>query len=85
MIVDKNPVLCEVCGRSVDEYDKSWPCKKNHEWRRWIKDTSSEKFKKYKIKHDISFEQAVRRRLEKLNKKPPEIYTNRIPPNRKKI
>jgi len=78
MVEDKKPDICEICGRPVDEYDPSWPCKKNHEWRRWIKDTKSEKFKQYKIKHDKAYSQAVRRRLDKLNKKPPIEYTSRI-------
>jgi len=77
MLDIQNTDLCEICGRPKDEYNKNWPCKKNHDWRGWIKDTKSEKFKKYQIKHLKAYEQAIRRRLEKLNKKPPIEYTSR--------
>lgn len=71
-------ILCEVCGRSVKEYDISWSCKKNHDWRaKWRKDKESKKYKKYLKKRKISQSAAQRKRLEKLNKKPPKEYVNR--------
>jgi hypothetical protein len=76
-IEQNNDHICEICGRPKNEYDSSWSCKKNHDWRGWIKHTDTIKFKKYQINHKISVEKALRRKLEELNKKTPEVYKNR--------
>lgn len=76
-IEQKNCNLCEICGRPKDQYDSSWSCKDNHDWRGWINKKNTVKFKKYQIKRKIAFDKAIRRRLEELNKKTPNEYKNR--------
>ena len=70
--------ICEECGRNKKEYDKEWSCKKNHDWRgNWRKDKSTKKHELYLKRRKKSQSAAHRRRLEKLNKKPPKEYLNR--------
>lgn len=69
---------CEQCGRSLDEYNSSWSCAKNHNWRRsWRKDKTTDKYKTYLKKRNKAMKEAARRRLEKLNKKRPKEYEQR--------
>lgn len=69
---------CKECGRLIYEYDRNWSCKKNHDWRRkWRKDKTSEKYKKFLERRNKAMKKAWRRRLDRLNKKPPIEYTSR--------
>ena len=73
-----NEEKCSVCEKSVNEYDKSWECKANHNWRRnWRKDKTTEKYKKFLEKRNKAMKKAWRKRLDKLNKKTPAKYASR--------
>jgi hypothetical protein len=70
--------ICPVCGRDKKEYDSSWECAKNHDWRgSWRRDKTSEKYKEYLKRRNESMKKKSRERLEKLNKKTPITYANR--------
>ena len=74
----KKEETCSVCGRQVYEYDKNWECKDKHDWRKnWRKDKTSVKYKNFLEKRNKSMKKAWRKRLDKLNKKPPVEYTSR--------
>ena len=69
---------CKECNRLINEYDTSWSCKKNHQWRKnWRKDKSTEKFKQYLEKRNKSMKKAWKRWFDKLNKKTPKEYASR--------
>ena len=66
---------CLVCGRDKSEYQSTWICAKNHDWRgSWRKDKTSEKYKKYLLRRHESMKNVARKKLEELNKKTPEQY-----------
>lgn len=69
-------VLCETCGKDKNEYDKNALCKKNHNWRlQWRKDKKKNLLflqRKSKGTSETHF-----KRLDKLNKEPPEEYAKR--------
>lgn len=70
--------ICPICGRDKSEYNPSWECAKNHDWRgSWRKDKTTKKYKKYIQRRHESMKKNVRKKLEKLNKKTPNKYINR--------
>ena len=76
MVEDKE--ICKECGKSRKEYDKEAPCKKNHDWRSsWRKDKTTKHYERYLKRRKKSQSAAQRRRLDKLNKRPPKEYDKR--------
>ncbi len=70
--------ICEECGQNKKEYNKNWPCKKNHDWRSsWRKDKTTKKYERYLKKRKKSLSATQRRKLDKLNKKPLKEYEKR--------
>jgi len=66
---------CSICGRDKKEYDSSWPCKQEHDWRgSWRKDKTSPKYQTYLKKRHQSMTKMARKKLEELNKKTPPEY-----------
>ena len=77
-INENNKRICEECGKSVEEYDITWKCKKNHDWRKnWRKDKTTAGYKRFLERRNKAMKKAWRKRLDKLNKKPPVEYTSR--------
>ena len=74
----ENKEMCEICGRNKKEYNKEWECKKNHDWRSsWRKDKTTKHYERYLKRRKKSQSAAQRRKLEKLNKRPPKEYEKR--------
>jgi len=77
---------CSECGREKSEYDPSWKCAKQHDWRgNWRKDKTSKKYERYLKRRHESMKKNVRKKLEALNKKPPIEYSTRSRKNVKTI
>lgn len=69
---------CTICGRDESEYNSSWSCAKNHDWRgNWRKDKTSKKYMRYLKRRRESMKKTARRKLEELNKKTPLEYKSR--------
>ena len=80
---DKND-KCPVCGKDKSEYDPSWKCAKNHDWRGyWRKNKTTKKYKQYIKRRHESMKKTVRKKLEELNKKTPPEYIIRKSKNSK--
>lgn len=70
--------ICPECGKDKYEYDKDSPCKKNHDWRRsWREDKTTKKYERYIKKFKKTKGASHRKRLDKLNKRPPKEFENR--------
>ena len=77
---------CPICGRNISEYNPTWECAKNHDWRgSWRKDKTSKRYKQYLKKRNESMKKMARRKLEELNKKSPIEYVTRSRKNVKII
>jgi hypothetical protein len=69
---------CLICGKDKSEYDSTWKCAKNHDWRKnWRKDKNTERYKQYLKKRHLAMEKNARKKLEILNKKTPVEYATR--------